>query len=350
MPAWSAQWAVGPTAQRDAAALADFLGRVFQPRAGASLLDEEHMAWKYWTARPDWEGPRSFTARHQGAIVAHAAVWPVRMRVSGQEVTVVHAIDWAADRKYPGVGTWLLRQIAAKVRMMVAIGGSDISRGIFPAIGFRPQGELYEFARPVRPLRQALTTAERNWKLPARLLRSTFWRLSHPLSLPRGWSATPLAPEEVPEGLWPRPTPNTAVTARGPGFYRYFADSPFAQHVLFGLQKEREPTGYFCLAFAPLVARIADLWLPSTNVEDWCAGFRTAAVVAASQKRVYEVSAWASTALGKEGLSRAGFLLRGRSAVSLFGDAKMLEGRELHMQMLDSDASFVSGEVGSYLT
>jgi len=338
------------TTQRDATALADFLGRVFQPRAGAPLLDEKHMGWKYWTARPDWEGSRSFTAQHRGAIVAHAAVWPVRMRVSGQEVTAVHAIDWAADRKYPGVGIWLLRQIAAKVRMMVAIGGSDISRGIFPVIGFRPQGEVYQFARPVCPLAQALTTTERNWKLPARLLRDSFRRLWHPLSLPLGWSATPLAPEEVPEGLWPRPTPNTAVTARGPGFYRYFVDSPSAPHVLFGLQKGRELAGYFCLAFAPHVARIADLWLPSTNAEDWCAGFQTAAVVAASQKGVHEVSAWASTALGKEALSRAGFRLRGRSPVSLFGDARVLEGRQLHLQMLDSDASFLSEKAVSYLT
>jgi hypothetical protein len=339
-----------PTTQRDAAALSDFLGRVFQLRAGASLVDEKHMGWKYWTARPDWEGSRSFTAQHHGAIVAHAAVWPVRVRVSGQEVTAVHVIDWAADRKYPGVGIWLLRQIAAKVRMMIATGGSDIMRGILPVIGFRPQSELYEFARPVRPLGQALTTTERNWKLPARLLRNSFWRLSRPLSLPRGWSVTPLAPEEVPEGLWCQPSPKTAVTARGPGFYRYLVDSPSAQHVLFGLCKDRGLAGYFCLAFAPHVARIADLWLPSTNVQDWCAGFQAAAVVAAGQTRVYEVSAWASTALGKEALSRAGFLLRGRSAISLFGDAKILEGRELHLQMLDSDASFLSGEAISYLT
>jgi hypothetical protein len=54
--------------------------------------------------------------------------------------------------------------------------------------------------------------------------------------------------------------------------------------------------------------------------------------------------------LGKEGLSRAGFLLRERSAVSLFGDAKILEGRQLHLQMLDSDASFLSQEAVSYLT
>jgi len=331
-----------PTTQRDATALSNFLSRVFQSRAEAPLLDEKHMEWKYWAARPDSEGSRSFAARHRGAIVAHAAAWPVRVRVSGQEVTAVHVIDWAADRKYPGVGMWLLRQIAAKVRVMVATGGSEDARRILPVIGFRPHSELYQFSRPVRPLRHALTTVERNWKLPVRLLQNTFWCLSHPLSLPRGWSARRVAPEEIPEGLWPQPSPAAAVTARGSGFYRYFVDSPSAQHVLFGLQKGRGLAGYFCLAFAPHEARIADLWLPSTNVEDWCAGFQTATVLAASEKRVCEVSAWASTALSKEGLSRAGFLLRGRSAVSLFGDAKILEGRQLHLQMLDSDASFLS--------
>src|SRR5438105_8692184 len=225
-----------PTAQRDATALSDFLGRVFQSRTRASLLDEKHMEWKYWAARPDSEGSRSFAARHCGAIVAHAAAWPVRVRVSGQDVTAVHVIDWAADRKYPAVGAWLLRQIAAKVRVMVATGGSEAARCILPVIGFRPHSELYQFARPVCPLGQALTMSEQNWKLPARLLRNTFWRLSHPLSLPRGWSARRLAPEEIPEGLWPQPSPAAAVTARGSGFYRYFVDSPSAPHVLFGLQ------------------------------------------------------------------------------------------------------------------
>jgi len=233
--------------------------------------------------------------------------------------------------------------------MVVATGGSEIARRILPVIGFRPRSELYQFARPVRPLGQALTTAERSWKLSARLLRNTFWRLSHPLSLPRGWSARPLAPEEVPEGLWPRPSPTTAVTVRNTGFYRYIVDSPSAPHVLFGLQKGRELAGYFSLAFPPHSARIADLWLPSTNLEDWCAGFRTAAVLAAGEKGVNEVSAWASTALGKEALARAGFL-RSRSAVSLFGDTKILEGRELHLQMVDSDASFLSEEDVYYLT
>jgi hypothetical protein len=54
--------------------------------------------------------------------------------------------------------------------------------------------------------------------------------------------------------------------------------------------------------------------------------------------------------LAKQALARAGFLLRGRSAVSLMGDADTLKGRELHLQMLDSDASFLTEGSVSYLT
>src|SRR5258708_29624780 len=100
------------------------------------------MGWKYWTVRPDWEGPRSFVALHHGAIVAHLAVWPVRVRVAGQVVTAVHGIDWAADRKYRGIGIRLQRQVAAKgrknIQMMIATRRSAITRRILPLIRFRP--------------------------------------------------------------------------------------------------------------------------------------------------------------------------------------------------------------------
>jgi hypothetical protein len=63
------------------------------------------------------------------------------------------------------------------------------------------------------------------------------------------------------------------------------------------------------------------------------------------------VSAWASTAIGRVALYQAGFRLRDRSALSVFGDAEVLGGRELHVQMLDCDASFLSADQGvSYLT
>jgi len=339
-----------PTVPSDAAALSDFLRRMFQSRADASFLAGPHMGWKYWSARPHWNGSRSFAASRRGAIVAHAAAWPVRVTVPGHVIPAVHLIDWAADPEYPGAGAWLLRQIRARARLLMATGGSEMTRRILPALGFRSRGEICWFARPVRPLRQALTTAEKDWKLPARWLRNTAWRCSQPLSLPRRWRARALSPQDVPDALWPQPSAATAVTERDRGLYQYLVQSPCARHALFGLEKRSTLVGYFCLAFAPHVARIADLWLPSTDVEDWCAAFRTAAVVAAGEKDVNEVSAWATTAVGKEALGRAGFQLRDCSTMSALGDATLLEGRTLHLQMLDSDAGFLSGDAVSYLT
>jgi len=339
-----------PTAPCDAAALSAFLGRMFHVRPGAPFLAEEYMTWKYWSHRPDWIGSRGCAARHDGAIVGHAAAWPVRLRIPGRLIPAVHVIDWAADPKYPGAGVWLLREITSKVESAIATGGSDITRRLLPAIGFRPHSEIGWFARPVRPLGQALTSSRRDWTVPARLLRNAWWSLLPLRWLPRGWSAAPLAPSEVPEQLWPQPSAETAVTARDAAFYQFFVGSPSARHALYGLRRDGGLIGYFCLAFAPHVARIADLWLPSVSVADWCAGFRTAAAVAARFEDVCEVSAWASTALGKESLVRAGFRLRDRLPVSFFGNPAILERRELHVQMLDCDASFLSVEDTPYLT
>ena len=96
-----------PTTRHEAAELSDFLGRMLQLHARSSLTPS-HMEWKYWTPRADCTGPRSFTVRHDGIIVAHAATWPVRVRVPGETHSAVHVIDWAADPEYPGVGVWIM--------------------------------------------------------------------------------------------------------------------------------------------------------------------------------------------------------------------------------------------------
>src|SRR5262245_41064496 len=289
------------TTPYDLPALTSFLGRMFEPEA---VLGERHMHWKYWTPRADWIGSRSFVAGRDGAIVAHAAVWPVRVRVGDQTFSAAHAVDWAADPACPGAGIRILRKIGAHLRLMIATGGTPITRCILPVVGFRAHGVVYSFARPVRPVRQMATTAARSPKLAGRFLRYALWQVISPVRCPRGWSAVPMDPKEMPDRLWPRASADTAVAARDAGFYRYFVESPSARHVLFGLANGGALVGYFCLSFGRHIARVADLWLPSTNADDWRAAFKTAAAVAASEPDVCEVSAWASTAIGQEGLRR----------------------------------------------
>jgi hypothetical protein len=103
--------AIRPTTPADAGPLVQFLDRVFGTSRDASLLGEKYIEWKYWAARPDWPGSRSFIAEHNGAIVAHAAAWPVRVHVGSSVVQATHVVDWAAHPDYPGAGIWLMRQV-----------------------------------------------------------------------------------------------------------------------------------------------------------------------------------------------------------------------------------------------
>ena len=137
--------------QSDAGAVSTFLQQVFRLPPTATFLDERHIAWKYWSERADWAGSRSFTARHDDAIVAHVAAWPVRIRLPDRVVSAAHLIDWASDPKYPGAGIWLLRQVQAKIRVLIATGGTEITRRTLPVLGFRPIGDVCSFARPLRP-------------------------------------------------------------------------------------------------------------------------------------------------------------------------------------------------------
>jgi len=339
-----------PTSESDATAISRFLHRILAQPAPDEDRAAAHMGWKYWCPRADWTGSRGFTVQHRGAIVAHGAAWPVRLRAPGHDVPAVHVIDWAADSSYPGAGIWLMRQIVAKVPLAIATGGSEMTRRILPLIGFRPHGELAWFARPVRPVAQALTASDRNWKFPARVARNAWWRWSTPLRAPSGWSASPLDPRHVPDWLWPRPSDTTVVGARDGDFYRYVTNAPSTPHRLFGLKTRGKLVGYFCVAFGRHVARIADLWLPSAAADDWGAAFQTAAVVAARPTSVHEVTAWASTRLGRDALAHAGFRQRDSTLLSVRGDMSVLAGRTLHVQMLDSDASFLSSGTSSYLT
>jgi hypothetical protein len=338
------------TGPRDAAALRSFLRGALDLPADSPIVDDDHMHWKYWAPRDDWTGSRSFVIRRGTAIVAHGAAWPIGVRIGDRVVRGAHVIDWAADRASPGAGIWLMRRIRAQVDLLVATGGRRVTQAILPALGFVTCGEVCTFARPIRPFALAATTGGKGWRVAARLLRNSAWTLREPLSMPRGWSAAPIDPLDVPDALWPRSSPALATAARDAAGYRYYAGATGTPHALWSVRRRGEMVGYFCLARALRIARIADVWLASTSVDDWTAAYRTAAAAAARARQVCEVSAWASTALGKTALARAGFRPRDRAPLSVLAAPGTLGGRELHLQMLDCDASVLAAQPGVYLT
>jgi hypothetical protein len=340
-----------PVVQGDAPVLSTFFQKVFQVPSTTMLLDDRHMAWKYWSDREDWVGPRSFAACHSDAIVAHVATWPVRILVRDRVLIGTHVIDWAADPAYPGAGIWLMRRVrpTTKTELLIATGGTEMTRRTLPVLGFRPFGEICCFARPVRPLAQVRSTKEHSWRVAGRLARNSAWRWAKPTSAPAGWSASPISPDSIDESVWPAPRDQIAVTVRDARFYRYVLESPVTRHTLFGVRRHGELAGYFCLASARHVARIADIWVNTTSADDWCAAICVAYEAAAQASDVHEVNGWSSTELVRQAFLSAGFRLSDRLPLSVFGDAAPLAGRDLHIQMLDSDASFVAADEVCYL-
>jgi hypothetical protein len=314
------------------------------------LLDPRHLAWKYWLDRGDWTEPRSFTARHDEAIVAHVAAWPVHVVLPDRTLRAAHLFDWASDRRYPGAGLWLIRQMRSKTDLLIATGGTELTRRMLPVAGFRPFGEVCVFARPLRPLAQARAAADRSWRAAARIVRNSAWRWSLPVAPPPGWDAIPAQPDGIDASIWPSASTALAVARRNAAFYSYVLASPRTRYSLFRLTRHGEPAGYFCISHARHVARIADIWVASSDSADWCAGVRTACAAAARSDEVHEVSGWASTAIAKAAFARAGFRRRDQTPLTLFGNAGVLAGRELHIQMLDCDASFVAADDVCYLT
>jgi hypothetical protein len=341
---------LAPALRDDAPALSALLQRTFRVPTTAMLVDRRHIEWKYWVEREDWIGPRSFTARRDDAIVAHAAAWPVRILLPDRVMRAAHLIDWASDPAYPGAGTWLLRHVRSKTDVLIATGGTEDARRTLPVLGFRPMGEIACFARPLRPFAQAWSAADKNWRLAGRYVRNSAWRWSAPIDGPEGWSASVVEPRDLDPSVWPAPSHGTAVAGRGAAFYNYLLASPLTRHTLWGVRRRGQLVGYFCLAYAKHVARIADLWVRTTDPSDWCAAVRMACGTVARSKDVHEITAWSSTEIGKTALMRAGFRLRDSLPLSVSGDTAPLRGRELHVQMVDADASFVAADQVCYLT
>lgn len=338
------------TSPEDRDRIAVFLKQVFKEDVASALTERRNMEWKYWIPRFDWEGSRGFLLERKGEITAHAGVWPIELCSESRSWKAIHLIDWAAGEQNVGAGVVLLQRLARSADVVVAIGGSGKTRQIMPALGFREVCTYRIFARPVRPFQQALAHQYRNWKLPMRWLRNSMWGVIPGGKLPEGWSAEAVSPQALSALVLPRASAQLILGSRRPELFAYLRECPCARFELFQLRKGNEVAGYVCIGFVPGIARIADLWVRSTNPDDWTAAYCLAMNLARAKKDVLEVQAASSFQLGAGALLRAG--LRERAAMPVFLlDAKqsLPAGREFSFQMIDYDGAFARDDRPAFL-
>jgi len=335
------------TTPADAAAIAEFMARIFQLKPGQPVIDPAVMQWKYWQERAGWTGSRSYVLERGSSIIAHGAAWPCKLE-SGEGIRCLHLIDWAASPEFPGSGMSIVKHMNRIAPVVIVCGGTEVARKAHVAMGFRPRNEVRSMALPLRPFHQILTS-RRNWKMPARLMRNLVWSLRRRGASPR-WTAR----EE--SRLDPRrcevPSKSKLISfERSSEMFTYLSECPAARIRSYLSLRDSQPAGYFCLSFVAGQARIADAWINSERSEDLRENFALAVRQAVSEPEVNEITALAPDPISADALVACGFRERSRDPVFLLDPhARVPPGAGIAFQMIDGDAAFLSTGTPDYLT
>src|ERR1039457_629736 len=144
------------TSPEDAGAVSVFLQQVFGMGPEQPVIEPRHMRWKYWDEWTDWPESRGYVLTKDDEIVAHAAVVPLTCVWDDRKIKVVRLIDWAGQVKSVGSGAALLKRVGRMADAVMAVGGTEMTLKIFPALGAKNFGMAHKYARPLRPLRRLL--------------------------------------------------------------------------------------------------------------------------------------------------------------------------------------------------
>jgi hypothetical protein len=340
-----------PTSISDMNVLSQFLVKAFDVGQDAPFLDPAVMAWKYWEQRDDWTGPRSYVLERDGAIVAHAGLWPITFGTGADAARGIHMIDWASARESPGAGLALVQKLAAMFDFIYSIGGSEMTCRVLPAFGFVEYASQWKGARPLRPVRQILTHQTRNWKLAPRLARNSLLAMEKGLNPYKNWKAIELPPEKISGQSYASRTDDAIFTPRPAAFFEYLLRCPSARFRLYGIMADRELQGHFVISVLRGQARIAGVWLREPIQEAWTAAFCLARQTASTLKGANEVVVFGSESPSRAGAAQAGFRIMPGPIVYLLDRQERLSlSPNFQFQLADGDLAFLDSGRSSYWT
>jgi hypothetical protein len=348
------QLEVTAAGKEDQFAVARFLGTEFGSDVPDGFLGAAFLDWKFFAARPEWNGSRSYIVPQGGEVAAHVCAWPLVFSGPSGDIRSVHLIDWAARSDVAGAGMMIYRHLMDLSGSVLAIGGSASARRVLPKIGFQPFGTVEIYARIVRPWLQFRTRPRGStWREAARLARNTAWSFPPPPTPGSGWSAGRVdrAPVELDSVRRHGAVVDFSCGVRTAALLDYLLGCPIASCELFTVSHDGTLRGYFLLNHVGGQSRVIDIFVDSALPSDWLAVYRLAVRAAAVRPATCEITAFSALSWVAEMLRREGFRLRDEKPVVLFDPRGQFSGvPPLHLQMVDSDAFFLQSPLFPYLT
>ena len=306
--------------------------------------DPAHLHWKYWRARPDWSGSRSFVLTDGRDLLAHVAVVPGTLRTDGVAARLVHPIDWAARRDAVGAGVRVMRHLLGMTDYMLAVGGSSHTLKMLPLMGYLPRGTVTGYVRTLSPLRILQRPSGARWKVAPRMARSLLWSLSAPGAVATGWQARRIGADELGRlaHALPESRPGMALFGRSADLLRHVLACPIVPVELYALEKAGRMLGVFILSYPPGQARLADLWVHSADPADWRALVEMAVRQAKQRGGLAELVAWSSDPKLSQVFETCGFHARLTLPIYLRSSRDFPVPEEtLRVQMIDNDAFYL---------
>ncbi len=315
---------------------------------GNPTLEPRHMRWKYWDEWSDWPESRGYVLTQNGDIVAHGAVVPLTCLWEDRRIKVVRVIDWGAQAQTVGAGVMLMKRIGQMADAVMAVGGTEMTLRIFPALGAKQFGMADCYVRPLRPFRRVLAESKIDWRVGARFARGLHWSMQAPSSVPAGWTARRTSPNQL-STIFPRPTPTlgTAVFERSTASLSYYLRCPSVPFELYTVEKDGTPRGYFLLATVGRQVRLVESWVDSIGTEEWRAVHLLAVQQARRHSDALEIATMSSDAITRHSLQACGFHHRGSLQLHLLDTSKRgLPEGDLRVQMMEGDSSYLDDGSG----
>lgn len=304
------------------------------------------LRWKAFDPHPEYPGPRSFVVRHQGKIVAHGILSPLRFRGPDRDLSAQCLMDWVADPSIPGVGVVVYQHLASFADVQIAIGGSDDALKMLPLLRFRPKQQLRSYRLITSAWKYHLGSGPKDWKTPLRIGRD--WARSRNVRVngsSHGIEARSIKRFEERSSM-PLPDPRIArciVSVRTAASLNYALRCPIAGMEAYLLVRSSEILGYFILARVGATCRIAELWMNSESAQDWLSAVELATETAAVHPDTGAVLTTVSAPVLQSALEQTGYQFVEEVPVFLKDRHRRVpQEQPILLSMLENDAFYIA--------
>lgn len=326
----------------DLPALAKFLARIYRFEPSDVHADPRLLEWKYLYPRASWQGGRSYLLEREGNIVAHAGICPVSFRLpTGQTVSSLTILDWAADPKIPGAGIMIYRKLMGMADTSFVIGGAPVTRQIVPRIGFHHVGDASTYAGWLHPWRE-FRQRPRTGRSAFRLLYGLAHPVPHRGRLSKRWALVPV--HEFDDSLRPilRGAKRTwTFSKRDIADLNYLLQCPHLEVRGFLLTRHGVVGGYFILGKSGWEARLLDLAIDSEDLKDWKDACAAVTAAAMRDPEICRIRVLSTMPILSKALAWSGYRCKYKEPIMLHDPGSALaQAFPVSFQLFDGDSGY----------